>query len=168
MPESPRGRYLVLDGDVFDTIPRNFVWRAHLGDRGYQFLLTLNRADNAWRAWRGQEDWSLSKASKARVKPAVGHVGDFEAHIAELARARGCTGVRCGHTHTAAEKMMGDLHSRNSGDWVEPLSAVVEHFDGRFELVHFTDFVREFPPDRADGGSDDSPGAPALVDAGSE
>ena len=74
----------------------------------------------------------------------------------------------CGHIHTAADKMMGDIHYLNSGDWVESLSAVVEHFDGSFELVHFTDFVREFPLDLADGGSDDSPAEPALVDAGSE
>ena len=28
----PRGRYLVLHGDVFDTVTKNFVWLAHLGD----------------------------------------------------------------------------------------------------------------------------------------
>ncbi|MEO6246748.1 MAG: UDP-2,3-diacylglucosamine diphosphatase, partial [Opitutaceae bacterium] len=65
--ESPRGRYLVLHGDVFDTITKNFVWLAHLGDWGYQLLLKFNRAYNAWRRWRGLEYWSLSKAIKARV-----------------------------------------------------------------------------------------------------
>ncbi|MBL9202312.1 MAG: UDP-2,3-diacylglucosamine diphosphatase [Opitutaceae bacterium] len=143
--EGPRGRYLVLHGDVFDTITRNFVWLAHLGDWGYQFLLKLNRAYNVWRAWRGKEYWSLSKAIKARVKQAVSHVGDFEAHIAQLAREHGCAGVICGHIHTAADKMIGDVHYLNSGDWVESLTAIVEHWDGRFELIEFTDFVREHP-----------------------
>jgi hypothetical protein len=31
----------------------------------------------------------------------------------------------------------------------------VEHFDGRFELIQFTDFVRVYPLDPLDGGYDD-------------
>ncbi len=143
--DSRSGRYLVLHGDIFDTITKNFVWLAHLGDWGYALLLRLNRAYNAWRAWRGLEYWSLSKAIKARVKSAVNHVSDFEEHIAQLAHQRGCTGVMCGHIHTAADKMVGDVHYLNSGDWVESLTAIVEHWDGRHELVNFANFVREFP-----------------------
>ena len=33
----------------------------------------------------------------------------------------------------------------NSGDWVESLTAVVEHWDGRYELVTFADFIQQFP-----------------------
>ena len=150
-----RGRYLVLHGDVFDTITKNFVWLAHLGDWGYRALLKINRAYNAWRAWRGLEYWSLSKAIKARVKSAVNHVSNFEEHIAELAKARGCTGVMCGHIHTAADKMLGEIHYLNSGDWVESLTAVVEHHDGRFELINYIDFLRTFPMSTEDGTESD-------------
>ncbi len=160
--EGPRGRYLVLHGDVFDSVTKNFVWLAHLGDWGYQLLLKLNRAYNAWRAWRGKEYWSLSKAIKARVKQAVSHVGDFEDHIAELARERGCTGVMCGHIHTAADKMIGGVHYLNSGDWVESLTAVVEHWDGRYELVNFLDFAREFPLELESEVEADAPPADAV------
>jgi UDP-2,3-diacylglucosamine pyrophosphatase LpxH len=143
--EGPRGRYLVLHGDVFDTVTKNFVWLAHLGDWGYRVLLWLNRSYNAWRAWRGKEYWSLSKAIKARVKEAVNHISKFETHIAQLAQARGCVGVMCGHIHTAADKMIGDVHYLNSGDWVESLTAIVEHWDGRYEVINFVEFLREFP-----------------------
>ncbi|MDF3059373.1 MAG: phosphoesterase [Rariglobus sp.] len=143
--ETPRGRYLVLHGDVFDTITRNFVFLAHLGDWGYRTLLGLNRAYNAWRAWRGLEYWSLSKAIKARVKSAVNHISKFEDHLAQLAKERGCTGILCGHIHTPADKMLGDVHYLNSGDWVESLTAVIEHFDGRFEVLDFPRFVAQFP-----------------------
>ena len=51
-------------------------------------LLKLNRAYNAWRAWRGKEYWSLSKAIKARVKSAVNHVSNFEEHIAATLHKR--------------------------------------------------------------------------------
>lgn len=148
--EGPRGRYLVLHGDVFDTVTRNFVFLAHLGDWGYRALLRLNRIYNAWRAWRGKEYWSLSKAIKARVKEAVNHVSNFEEHIAELARSRGCLGVMCGHIHTPADKMLGDIHYLNSGDWVESLTAIVEHFDGGYELIDYASFVKEFPVEADD------------------
>ncbi|HWA08808.1 MAG TPA: UDP-2,3-diacylglucosamine diphosphatase [Opitutaceae bacterium] len=143
--ETPRGRYLVLHGDVFDTVTKNFVFLAHLGDWGYRALLKLNRIYNAWRAWRGLEYWSLSRAIKARVKEAVSHVSNFEEHIVELARSRNCTGVMCGHIHTPADKLLGQVHYLNSGDWVESLTAIVEHYDGHFELIHFPQFVQEFP-----------------------
>lgn len=143
--EGPKGRYLVLHGDVFDSITKNFLFLSRLGDWGYNLLLQINRAYNAYRAWRGLEYWSLSKAIKARVKEAVNHVSNFEQHIAELARNRGCTGVMCGHIHTPADKMLGNIHYLNSGDWVESLTAIVEHWDGRFEMIDFTTFLREYP-----------------------
>ena len=41
--------------------------------------------------------------------------------------------------------MLGEIHYLNSGDWVESLTAIVEHHDGRFELINYTDFLRTFP-----------------------
>jgi UDP-2,3-diacylglucosamine pyrophosphatase LpxH len=143
--ETSAGRYLVLHGDIFDTVTRNFVFLSHLGDWGYQALLGINRAYNAWRAWRGKEYWSLSRAIKARVKEAVNHISNFEEHIAQLARQRGCTGVICGHIHTPSDKMIAGIHYLNSGDWVESLTAIVEHWDGRFELIDFPSFLRDHP-----------------------
>ena len=153
--EGINGRYLVLHGDVFDTVTKNFAWLAHLGDWGYCALLKINRAYNHWRTWRGLEYWSLSKAIKARVKSAVNHVSNFEDHIANLAKSRGCTGVMCGHIHTAADKMLGDVHYLNSGDWVESLTAIVEHYDGRFELINYVDFLRAFPFPAEDANESD-------------
>jgi UDP-2,3-diacylglucosamine pyrophosphatase LpxH len=154
--EGPRGRYLVLHGDVFDTVTKNFVFLAHLGDWGYRLLLRLNRLYNVWRTWRGKEYWSLSKAIKARVKEAVSHISKFEDHIAQLAGEHGCVGVMCGHIHTAADKMIGDIHYLNSGDWVESLTAVVEHWDGRYELLEFANFVREFPLEPDDSATEEA------------
>jgi UDP-2,3-diacylglucosamine pyrophosphatase LpxH len=143
--EGLRGRYFVLHGDVFDTITSNFAFLSHLGDWGYHVLLKLNRAYNAWRAWRGKEYWSLSKAIKARVKSAVSHISKFEQHIAQLAHEHNCVGVMCGHIHTPADKMIGDIHYLNSGDWIESLTVIVEHYDGRFELVDYVSFLRVHP-----------------------
>lgn len=138
-------RYFVLHGDVFDTVTKNFVFLAYLGDWGYRVLLRINRLYNKWRAWRGKDYYSISQAVKARVKQAVNHVSNFELHISELAKSRGCTGVMCGHIHTAADRMMGEVHYLNSGDWVESLTALVEYHDGRIALIDFADFRRTYP-----------------------
>ena len=147
--ESRTGKYLVLHGDVFDGVVKNMVFLAHLGDLGYNFLLRLNRVYNWFRALRGKEYFSLSQAIKARVKQAVSFVGKFEDQLAALARDRGCTGVICGHIHTPADKMIGEIHYLNSGDWVESMTAIVEHYDGRFELITFQEFSNRFPMEQA-------------------
>ena len=155
--EGLRGRYFVLHGDVFDTVTQNFAFLSHFGDWGYQVLLKINRAYNAWRAWRGKEYWSLSKAIKARVKSAVNHVSKFEDHIAQLAHDHQCVGVMCGHIHTPADKMIGEIHYLNSGDWIESLTAIVEHYDGRFELLDYVSFLRDFPMPAEEPAMESSP-----------
>ncbi|MCM2275672.1 MAG: UDP-2,3-diacylglucosamine diphosphatase [Candidatus Didemnitutus sp.] len=155
--ETARGRYLVLHGDVFDGVVKNMVFLAHLGDLGYALLLRLNRAYNWFRALRGKEYFSLSKAIKARVKQAVSFIGKFEEQVAALARNRGCVGAICGHIHTPADKTIDDIHYLNSGDWVESLTAIVEHLDGRFELIDFKDFATRFPLPRGEAADDTEP-----------
>jgi UDP-2,3-diacylglucosamine pyrophosphatase LpxH len=46
--------------------------------------------------------------------------------------------VICGHIHHAV--MHDDFGVRyiNTGDWVESCSGVVEHYDGRFEIIRWT------------------------------
>jgi UDP-2,3-diacylglucosamine pyrophosphatase LpxH len=146
---------------VFDSVTKNLVVLSHLGDIGYKLLLSLNRVYNRFRAWRGKEYFSLSKAIKAKVKSAVNYISKFEQRIAGLARARGCAGVICGHIHTPEIRMIGGTEYLNSGDWVESLTAIVEHFDGRFELIHFKSFCEDVPfetePDEAESGDLETP-----------
>ncbi len=159
---TPRGRYLVMHGDAFDAVTTHARFLAVLGDIGYHALLRLNRLYNRWRAWRGQKYYSISKAIKARVKQAVSHVGKFENHLRGLAHQRGCVGVICGHIHTPEDKMLGDVHYLNSGDWVESLTAIVEHEDGRFEVLAYKDFCL-----RLDAVARGETGAESVGQAGS-
>ncbi len=166
--ETPQGRYLVLHGDVFDGVVKNMVFLAHLGDIGYSLLLRLNRAYNWFRKLRGKEYFSLSQAIKARVKQAVSFIGKFEDQIAALARDKGCVGVICGHIHSPADKKIGDIHYLNSGDWVESLTGIVEHHDGRFELITFKEFCTQFPmkgDESADPEADEPLQFPAVFAA---
>ena len=135
-------RYLVVHGDGFDSVSTNHKWLALLGAVGYDFLLKINRHYNRWRAWRGKEHYSLSKNIKARVKSAVCFVDRYEELLQQLARHRRCDGIICGHIHTPEDKHVGDVHYLNSGDWVESLTAIIEHEDGKMELVEHREFMR--------------------------
>jgi len=133
-------RYLVVHGDGFDSVSSNHRWLAVAGSIGYDLLLAFNRLYNRWRAWRGLPYYSLSREIKARVKSAVSYIDRYESQLQLLALHRRCDGIICGHIHTPEDRQIGDVHYLNSGDWVESLSAIVEHLDGRFELIRYEDF----------------------------
>lgn len=47
----------------------------------------------------------------------------------------------CGHIHTAEIRTFDGIEYFNDGDWVEGCNALVEHFDGRMELLHWPEEV---------------------------
>ena len=132
------GRQLwVVHGDYFDGVIQCAKWLAYLGDNLYEFTLRLNRHLNSVRARMGLPYWSLSAYLKHKVKKALAYVTDFEEAVAGEARRRGHQGVVCGHIHRAEMRdIKGTLYC-NDGDWVESRTALVEHFDGRLELVQW-------------------------------
>ncbi len=139
--ETPHGKYLVVHGDGFDAVTTRHPWIAQLGAVGYDQLLRLNRLYNAWRRWRGKDYFSLSKAIKARVKQAISYTGRYEEQLQALAAQKKCHGIICGHIHTPADKVIGDIHYLNSGDWVESLTCIVEHLDRRMEVLGYPEFL---------------------------
>jgi UDP-2,3-diacylglucosamine pyrophosphatase LpxH len=79
--------------------------------------------------------WSLAGYAKRRVKRALQFVFDFEASAVRAARQRGLDGIVCGHIHSAAIREVDGLTYVNCGDWVDSCTAIVEHYDGRLELI---------------------------------
>jgi UDP-2,3-diacylglucosamine pyrophosphatase LpxH len=134
-------RLLVTHGDFFDAVVQCAKWLALLGDALYVFVLRLNQHFNAVRARLGLPYWSLSQYLKHRVKNAVRYVGAFEEALAREARTRGFDGVVCGHIHKAEIRVVDGILYCNDGDWVESLTALVEHHDGRLEIVRWPDVV---------------------------
>lgn len=132
------GRKLwVVHGDYFDAVIQCAKWLAYLGDTLYELTLRWNRHLNNWRGRLGLPYWSLSAYLKHKVKKALNYVMDFEAAVAAEARRRGHDGVVCGHIHRAEMRdIQGTLYC-NDGDWVESRTALVEHQDGRLELLHW-------------------------------
>jgi UDP-2,3-diacylglucosamine pyrophosphatase LpxH len=130
------GRVLwVTHGDLFDGVIQCAKWLAYVGDAAYEFTLKVNRWFNLARGRLGLPYWSLSKYLKHKVKRAVSYVDQFEAAVAREAQRRGAQGVVCGHIHHAEMRMIDGVLYCNDGDWVESLTALVEHHDGRLEII---------------------------------
>lgn len=137
--EAADGRcYLLIHGDEFDQVTKYHRWLAVLGDEAYSILVHVN----LWLSWARRRlriagYWSLSGYAKWKVKSAVSFIFDFEESVLRHARERGADGVICGHIHAAALRMSGATTYINCGDWVDSCTAVVEHIDGRMELVYW-------------------------------
>lgn len=138
-------RYLILHGDKFDGVVCFAPWLAKLGDSAYEISMSLNATVNRVRRFFRLPYWSLSAYLKYKVKKAVEFVSRFEEAVVREAKLRNCEGVICGHIHTPDDRMIDGIHYMNDGDWVESCTALVEHFDGRFEIIHWHQNVRTIP-----------------------
>ena len=125
---------LVLHGDKFDGLSgyRLLVW---LADAGYSLMVRLNRWINYGRRLLGYGYWSLSTSLASLMESASWFAAAFEAAVIHEASRRKVAGVVCGHIHRPALRSVGSILYCNTGDWVESCTAVLEHFDGRLELV---------------------------------
>jgi UDP-2,3-diacylglucosamine pyrophosphatase LpxH len=130
-------RFLVLHGDEFDGVVRHAPALALAGDLAYRIVLTLNTLVNRLRRRLGFGYWSLSAFLKSKVKNALQFIDSFEHAVADEAHRRGVDGVICGHIHKAEMRDIGGIAYINDGDWVESCTALVEHPDGRLEILEW-------------------------------
>lgn len=131
--------FLLIHGDQFDQVTRYHRWVAVLGDMAYGALVRLSD----WLSWLRRRlgitgYWSLAGYAKRKVKTAVNFISNFEESVLRAARERGLDGVICGHIHWATIREIDNLTYANCGDWVDSCTAILEHFDGRLELVRWT------------------------------
>jgi UDP-2,3-diacylglucosamine pyrophosphatase LpxH len=129
-------RYLLLHGDEFDQVTRHHKWIAILGDKSYNFLVGIN-IYLSWfrRTLKISGYWSLAGYVKRKVKTAVNFIFSFEDSVIHHVRERGLDGAICGHIHWPMIKEIDGMQYINCGDWVDSCSAIVEHLDGRMELI---------------------------------
>jgi UDP-2,3-diacylglucosamine pyrophosphatase LpxH len=123
---------------MFDGITRLAPWLSFLGDTAYDWILIWNTRFNWLRHKFGFGYWSLSQYLKQRVKKAVDFMFQFERNLAGYCKKRGFDGVICGHIHHAEIKTIDGIKYMNDGDWVESCTALVEHHDGTWEIITWT------------------------------
>lgn len=132
-------RLWVTHGDQYDQVTTCHRWVSILGDMSYTVLVHINRLLSLSRRKLGiGGHWSLADYAKRNVLKAVAYIGDFEKAAAHEARQKMFDGVICGHIHTAVIKPVDGVTYYNCGDWVDSCTALVEHTDGRMELVRST------------------------------
>ena len=153
-------RFLVLHGDRFDGVIKYAKWLAFLGDNAYNAAIAINLWFNALRKRFGLPYWSLSAYLKHKVKNAVEYISKFEDAVVDEARRRGTDGVICGHIHTAEIRDMDGILYCNDGDWVESCTALVEHEDGRLEILRWAEIqgISMLEKDTCESSSAATPG----------
>ncbi len=135
--ESGDKRIYVFHGDMFDNVTSRFRWVSKFGDKLYSMMLQLNRLYNDYRKRHGKSYFSISKFMKQKVKEIVSKASNFDNNIVSIARRNNCNAVICGHIHQPDKRYIEDILYLNSGDWIESLSALVEHHDGTWEVLRF-------------------------------
>lgn len=125
-------RLWIVHGDGFDAVVHRRRWLSSVGDglaRGLEHGCGL--LERLFLARRGR----LGRALRERCKDWLGYTARFERSALVAARARAVDGIVCGHVHSAASRTIDGLYYGNGGDWVGSGTALVEHADGRMELV---------------------------------
>lgn len=130
-------RAVVLHGDIFDAVVANHKVITFIGDWLYEVLLRVNIWFNAVRRWCGFGHWSLSNFVKHQVKQVISFIGSYEDALVRYAKQKKADMIVCGHIHHPEVREVDDVLYCNCGDWVENCSAIVEHFDGRIEMLRF-------------------------------
>ena len=156
-------RLWVVHGDLFDNVIQHARWLAYLGDHVYAALLKLNHVVNFARSMFNMPYWSLSQFLKNLVKSAVSFISAFETAMLTETRRRRCDGVVCGHIHKPEMLEVNGLLYLNDGDWVESLSALVEHHDGRLELLNWQNARSTIKRKAPDSMPEHAPAIPGVA-----
>jgi UDP-2,3-diacylglucosamine pyrophosphatase LpxH len=127
-------RYVVTHGDQLDRLTQVPHRVAAFGARLNAGLFAVSEGWNRLRLKLGLPAWSLSQWTRQRVKRSTDYLGAFERQITQLAAEHDACGVICGHVHQAAMHERGGVLYINCGDWLESCTAVIERFDGAFEI----------------------------------
>ncbi|QBB69199.1 UDP-2,3-diacylglucosamine diphosphatase [Pseudolysobacter antarcticus] len=132
-------RFRVCHGDEFDQSGIGKPWLIHLGEDAYRLLCWINRRFNAWRKYFKLPYLPLSIITKSRIGRALNYIRQYEQLAADAAREAGVDGLICGHIHFGSMREVDGVLYLNDGDWVEHCTALVEHFDGTLELIHWSE-----------------------------
>ena len=137
-------KLLVIHGDQFESVTHASRFLKLVGDRGYDFLMLVNRTVNRVRMRVGFGYWSFAGYLKDHLQRAQQYILDYEVAVAHGAKRQNYDGVVCGHIHQAALKKIEGIDYYNTGDWVESCTAIVEKLDGTMELVHWLEHPLKF------------------------
>lgn len=126
--------FYVTHGDLFDKTVKSQLL-ALAGAWLYELTTGFANWMNKMRVKVGREPKPIGQL-KAKLKKAINKMTSYEEKLAEHAWASHHAGVICGHIHRPALIQRADgIVYANCGDWVEHATCLVEHFNGKLELL---------------------------------
>jgi UDP-2,3-diacylglucosamine pyrophosphatase LpxH len=129
-------RYFVTHGDEFDWLMRA-RWLARLGSWTRDILRALDVCFAWARPGAGSSSSPVSVRALRMFASAITRLRRFDQRLCAEARRRHLQGIICGHVHCPADRQLSGVHYLNAGDWMDSCTGIVEHHDGRFEVVHW-------------------------------
>lgn len=133
---------LFIHGDKFDNLIKKSKWLYYLGDWAY-FLIQKSNHWLKYVLWLiNKSPYSLAKTIKQKAKKATNFLNDFYGNAEKYANLKGVHTIVCGHTHMAEHKKLDSVDYYNTGDWVESGTGLIEHLNGKLELVDIDDLSR--------------------------
>lgn len=142
---------LVIHGDQVDPLMHTHVgrWLHYAGDKGYDFILLINRHLGRLRKLFGLKYWSLASFIKNNLKNALKHISTYEHLLINLAKEHNVNGVICGHIHYPKFHTISNVNYFNTGDWVEHCSALTESMDGKINLLRWSEILEQINKDKS-------------------
>ena len=139
--------FLVVHGDLFDSSVSRYRPLARLGAYLSEWFAVMDRNVEKIRAKKGKRRLDFAAKLKTAVKKYIATKTNYEQEVMDYARENGFDGVVCGHVHRPRLESFEDgFVYVNTGDWVEHCTALVEHVDGRLELLYIQDQELGGPP----------------------
>lgn len=121
----------ITHGDCFDGFVRVHPFLYWLGDKSYEFSISVNKIYNWFRNKFGYQYWSLSSYLKRKVKNVIKFLSEYKKMSEEKIKEMNCDSIMIGHTHSP-EIIIGKYY--NTGDFCESCSYIIEKLDGTMEL----------------------------------
>lgn len=121
-------RYLVCHGHRFDQIRPIWGLLNKIVVRLYGYFENLSRALHLLAPFQRFAWWVMQTITVNKH-----YLAKFDRNAIEA--IKGYDGVICGHIHKPYIKEVERQKFINCGDWVEHCSAIVEHIDGKLELI---------------------------------
>lgn len=130
-------KLLVIHGDYLDRSVTTLKPLAVMGAWLHEGMSNVNIVTNKIRTKLGKKPSDFSSNAKKRVKSFIRYFTNFEDRICVDAKNGGFDGVVCGHIHRPAFEINDEagIMYINTGDWMDHCTAMVEHQDGRLEML---------------------------------
>ncbi len=132
-------KYLVIHGDLVcrSLLKEHKTCIILFLNHCYNIVLNINLIFNSILSRFRLKNINLAGFIKEHMKIITRSINKYEVILAKYAHKNNYDGVICGHIHYPNIRIIDGIFYLNCGDWVENFSAIVEHHDGKWELIRW-------------------------------